>query len=233
MESSCDGTVQVDAGNSAARAKHGSEDDAFLEATPACARLPLLPISMPHIDSAAIAAQAPAAGAAGLASAAASSSAPARLAAHISGAACAGAPARPATAAAAAGSGLAAAAQPADLCAAYSFSTLTLSKPLDAFADGGTLMGDLAGVQAAVDADGGVAGAAMATFESLGAKISGSAGSAFGGVGLNVTAVQEQLGQFGGSFSSVLGQPSGANSSSFFNSSFFGSAFRSGTGAKQ
>ena len=96
------------------------------------------------------------------------------------------------------------------------------------------MMGDAMGGYAAVDADSGVAGAAMATFESLGAKISGSAGSAFGGVGLNVTAVQEQLGQFGGSFSSVLGQPAGANSSSFFNSSFFGSAFRSGTGgAKQ
>lgn len=176
---------------------------------------------MPHIDSAAIATQAPAAGAAGLASAAKASStayAPARLAAHISGAAAA-VTAKP---------------QSADLCAAYSFSTLTLAKPLDAFADGGAVLGDVAGgIRAAVDPDGGVAGAAMATFESLGAKISGSAGSAFGGVGLNVTAVQEQLGQFGGSFSSVLGQPSGANSSSFFNSSFFGSAFRTGSGAKQ
>ena len=227
---SCGNVVQVEGGGGAARARQGPEDDSFLDTATACARLPLLPISMPHIDSAAIAAQAPAAGAAGLAAAAAASSAayaPARLAAHISGASAA-------AAAAGTGAGLTGAAPAADLCAAYSFSALTLMKPLDAFVDGGAALGDAMATRAAVDADGGVAGAAMATFESLGAKISGSAGSAFGGVGLNVTAVQEQLGQFGGSFSSVLGQPNGTNSSSFFNSSFFGSAFRSGTGgAKQ
>jgi hypothetical protein len=224
--SRCQYVSQVEASSSAARAKQTSDSESFLECSPACARLPLLPISMPHIDSAAIAAQAPAAGAAGIASAVTSSAAhaPARLAAHISGVSAG-------TAAAAAVGG--SAPEAADLCAAYSFSALTLSKPLDAFADGVAPMGDAAGARVALDAEGGMAGAAMATFESLGAKISGSAGSAFGGVGLNVTAVQEQLGHFGGSFSSVLGQPGGANSSSFFNSSFFGSAFRSGAGAKQ
>lgn len=241
--------VQVGAGGSAARPKQAGEEDDLLEATPACARLPLLPISMPHIDSAAIAAQAPAAGAAGLASAAAATSAayaPARLAARISGAAAAaasaagagsaGAPAAAVAAAGGAGGTASSGALPqaADLCAAYSFANLTLSKPLDAaFAENSSAFpGDSAAARAIADSDAGVAGAAMATFESLGAKISGSAGSAFGGVGLNVTAVQEQLGQFGGSFSSVLGQPSGANSNSFFNSSFFGSAFRSGTNSK-
>ena len=61
--------VQVGAGGSAARPKQAGEEDDLVEATPACARLPLLPISMPHIDSAAIAAQAPAAGAASAAGA--------------------------------------------------------------------------------------------------------------------------------------------------------------------
>lgn len=180
----------------------GGADDAFLDAAPTAPRLPLLPISMPHVEAAAVAAHASAAAGgssattAGVGPAAAAPAAPARLAAMVSGA-------------------HAAPARAADLCAALSFGELPLGKPLAALADG------TADAVGRGEGDGSVAGAAMATFESLGARISGSAGSAFSsGIGLNVSAVQEQLGSFGG-LSSVL-QPGGV-----FPSSFFGSAFGS------
>eukprot|EP00892_Ulva_mutabilis_P009475 jgi/Ulvmu1/68/UM001_0071.1 len=190
-------------GEAASAAAKDGADNSFLDAAPTAPRLPLLPISMPHVEAAAVAAHASTAAAGGAAStgpgatpAAAAPTAPARLAAMVSGAT--PAPARA-----------------ADLCAALSFGELPLGKPLAALADGADAVGR------AADGDGSVAGAAMATFESLGARISGSAGSAFsGGIGLNVSAVQEQLGSFGG-LSSVL-QPGGV-----FPSSFFGSAFGS------
>lgn len=193
-------TLQGPGAPAAAMPKEGIED-AFLDVAPTAPRLPLLPISMPHVEAAAVAAHVPTGGAgggagAGVGSAATAAVAPARLAARVSG--MAAAPARA-----------------ADLCAALSFGEVPLGKPLAALEGGGV------GGGASSEGDGGVAGAAMATFESLGARLSGSAGSAFtGGIGLNVSAVQEQLGSFGG-LSSVL-QPGGV-----FPSNFFGSAFGS------
>jgi hypothetical protein len=164
----------------------------LVDTAPACARLPLLPISMPHVDtglSFSLRSRPLHAAAAGVAdgqpAAAIASALQARLAASLLGLG---------------DGGTLATSGRSDLAGAYSFGALVLKKPLE---------GQAAAAAAGSD-DGGVAGAAMATLESLGVKFSGSAQTTFGG---GVSAMQEQLG-------SVLLQPGGVFSSRLFSSAF-------------
>jgi hypothetical protein len=174
------------------KAAAGSELADALNASQPFPRLPLLPISMPHASATLhfslpvcadrLASKSVSVVAGGDQAAAVASAIQSRLAAallHSGG----GGPA------------------PADAASAYSFTALVLTKPQSQKEEAATL-----GVS--LDGAGGVAGAAMATLESLGMKLSGSASSALGGV----TAVQEQL-------NSVLGQQ-GVFPSQLFTSAF-------------
>ena len=173
---------------------------AAFDAAPPQPRIPLLPVSMPHVDVAAAmamrsrplaaaAAAAPAGAVGGHPAAAIAAAVQARLSNALLGSpldagSCAGASQH----------------EHADLAGAYGFGNLVLSKPL-AGREG------LSGAAAQSDS-GGVTSAAMATLESLGARFSGSASEALGGV----SAMQEHLG-------SVLAQQ-GVFPSSLFSSAF-------------
>lgn len=159
----------------------------LLDAAPACARMPLLPISMPPIDTAAAlslharrggarGSAAHGAGAAGAAPDAAADVA-AAIQARLAGLLQGGPAAQDR-----AGVSTDAARVHADLAGDFSFTGLVLAKPLSAAEGAGAAAG------AAEQAEGeaaSVASTAMATLESLGAKFSSSAvqehlGSVFG-----------------------------------------------------